>query len=86
MPAVQYYSRHGDLDGKLKAYFCFGNIYLNTRRFDKAAFSYSLAEAEAEKATDEVQKGIHFFGLHCNEHLLIAQGCLHLLKNPTIPL
>lgn len=63
MPAVQYYSRHGDADEKLKAYFYLGRIYLNARRFDKAAFAYSLAEAESEKATDEVQKGILYMNI-----------------------
>lgn len=63
MPAVQYYSRHGDADEKLKAYFYLGRIYLNAKRFDKAAFAYSLAEAEADKATDEVQKGILYMNI-----------------------
>lgn len=58
MPAVQYYRKHGDPDDKLRAYFYLGNIYLNSKQFNKAAEAYSLAEAEAEKAKDEVQKGL----------------------------
>lgn len=58
IPAVQYYRKHGDPDDKLRAYFYLGNIYLNSKQFDKAAEAYSLAESETHKAKDEVQKGL----------------------------
>ena len=60
MPAVDYYKRHGNPDEKLKTHFYLGRIYLNARRLDKAAYEYSLAESEAEKSQDLVQKGLLF--------------------------
>lgn len=60
MPAVDYYKRHGNPDEKLKTHFYLGRIYLNARRLDKAAYEYSLAESEAEKTQDLVQKGLLF--------------------------
>ena len=58
MPAVNYYRRHGNPNERLKAYFYLGRIYLNDKRYDRAAVAYSLAEAEAAKSDDAVQKGI----------------------------
>lgn len=60
MPAVNYYKRHGSPDEKLKTHFYLGRIYLNAHRFDKAAYEYALAESEAEKSQDLVQKGLLF--------------------------
>lgn len=44
MPAVNYYKRHGNPDERLKAYFYLGRIYLNNKRYDKAAVAYSLVQ------------------------------------------
>lgn len=63
MPAVNYYKRHGNPDERLKAYFYLGRIYLNNRRYDKAAVAYSLAEKEALRSTDVVQNGILYMNL-----------------------
>lgn len=63
IPAVDYYNRHGSPDEKLKTHFYLGRIYLNARRFDKAAYEYALAESEAEKSHDLVQKGILFMNI-----------------------
>ena len=60
MPAVDYYKRHGNPDERLKIHFYLGRIYLNAHRLDKAAYEYSLAESEAEKSQDLVQKGLLF--------------------------
>lgn len=60
MPAVNYYKRHGSPDEKLKTHFYLGRIYLNAHRFEKAAYEYALAESEAEKSQDLVQKGLLF--------------------------
>ena len=58
MPAVNYYKRHGNPDERLKAYFYLGRIYLNNKRYDRAAVAYSLAEREGLESTDIIQKGI----------------------------
>lgn len=63
MSAVDYYKRHGSPDEKLKTHFYLGRIYLNARRFDKAAYEYALAESEAEESHDLVQKGILFMNI-----------------------
>ncbi len=63
MPAVNYYKRHGNPDERLKAYFYLGRIYLNNKRYDKAAVAYSLAEKEALRSTDVVQNGILYMNL-----------------------
>lgn len=63
MSAVDYYKQHGSPDEKLKTHFYLGRIYLNARRFDKAAYEYALAESEAEESHDLVQKGILFMNI-----------------------
>lgn len=78
MSAVNYYKRHGNPDERLKAYFYLGRIYLNNKRYDRAVVAYSLAEAEAAKSNDAVQKGIlymnfsHLYNLVHNKEKQLA--------------
>ena len=56
--AVEWYSRHGDADGKLKAYYYQGRVYQNGGDDEAAMESFVKAEAEAGEAGDEVAKGM----------------------------
>ena len=56
--AVEWYSRHGDADEKLKAYYYQGRVYQNCGDAEAAMESFVKAEAEAAGAGDEVAKGM----------------------------
>lgn len=58
MPAVEYYSKHGKPDEKLKAYFYLGRIQFNGDDLNAAAISYSKSEHEADKVADAKVKGL----------------------------
>lgn len=57
-PAVEYYSRHGNPDDKLKALYYEGNIYVNGHDDNQAAISFSRAEAVVPDATDDKYIGM----------------------------
>lgn len=56
--AVEWYSRHGDADEKLKAYYYQGIVHQNCGDAEAAMESFVKAEAEAAGAGDEVAKGM----------------------------
>lgn len=52
-PAIEYYSRHGSADDKLKALYYQGVIYYNGQEYEKAIVSFSKAEELVPKAKDK---------------------------------
>ena len=56
--AVEWYSRHGDADEKLKTYYYQGIVHQNCGDAEAAMESFVKAEAEAAGAGDEVAKGM----------------------------
>jgi len=57
-PAVDYYSRHGSADEKLKALYYQGVLYLQGESFDKAIVSLSKAEELIPNAKDKRYIGL----------------------------
>lgn len=51
-PAVEWYSRHGSADERLKAYYYEGCVYANRDDLGSAMHSYMRASEYAESATD----------------------------------
>ena len=51
-PAVRYYSKHGDPDTKLKAFFYQGVIFGNQRDYNKAILSYTAGHQVIDKCKD----------------------------------
>ena len=51
-PAVRYYSKHGDPDTRLKAFFYKGRIFLYNGRYDEAILSYMEGYRFLDKCKD----------------------------------
>ena len=51
-PAVRYYSKHGDPDTRLKAFFYKGRIFLYNGRYDEAILSYMEGYRFIDKCKD----------------------------------
>lgn len=58
MPAVEYYTKHGDADQKMKSYYYLGRIQQNGHGFDAAIISFSRAESAAGGSRDDRFKGM----------------------------
>lgn len=56
--SVEWYSRHGSADDKLKAYYYQGRIYQNARDNESAMESFVKAEEYADKAEDITTAGL----------------------------
>ena len=51
-PAVDWYSRHGSPEEKLKAYYYQGREYHNNKQYDQAAVSYAIALESIDESND----------------------------------
>lgn len=58
MPAVEYYSKRGTDDQKMKAYYYLGRIQQNSLDPDLAIISFTLAERASEGSQDDSFKGM----------------------------
>lgn len=58
MPAVEYYTKHGNADQKMKSYYYLGRIQQNGHDFDAAIISFSRAESAAGGSRDDRFKGM----------------------------
>lgn len=58
IPAVNYYSKWGKPEDKLKSYFYLGCIQMNGGDLNSAAISLSVSEQEAARVNDDKAKGL----------------------------
>jgi tetratricopeptide (TPR) repeat protein len=62
-PAIDYYSRLGTVDEKMKAYYSEGIIYFNRKEYDNAIVSLSNAESLIQNATDLQYVGLVYLAI-----------------------
>ena len=60
LPAVEYYSRHGSPDNKLKSFMYLGRVYFNASQYDDAMSSFLIAEECAGEVDDHKLIGLLF--------------------------
>lgn len=63
LPAVKYYSKHGNSDEKLKAYYYLGRIQYNAGDLNAAAVSFSISESYAQDADDVQMQGLLYMAI-----------------------
>lgn len=62
-PAVEYYSKHGNADEKMKSFFYWGVTLFNAQEYDNAALAYTLSEEFMDSSSDATQKGIIYLAI-----------------------
>ena len=58
LPAVEYYSRHGSPDNKLKSFMYLGRVYLNASQHDDAMTSFLIAAECVDEVDDHKLIGL----------------------------
>ena len=57
-PAIRYYSRFGNADERLKAYYYYGRILENAKNYPEAVVAFQRALDESAKSRDAKMKGM----------------------------
>lgn len=58
MPAVEYYTKHGTSDQKMKSYYYLGRINENSNDINQSILAYTLADNCSVESKDEKFKGL----------------------------